>query len=425
MIGVVGGGLSGLLVGLELERRGIPFTIFEASPSLGGVVRSRRVEGRVLDYGPQRTRMIGPVRALIDELDLGERVRLAPPGLGLHVYRKGRLRAVPMGLGALMRSDVVGPAAKLRVLLEPLTRGARPDERVSDYFIRKFGRDLYHTLLGPFFGGLYAADPAQMEVDRVLAPLLDRVGRSLVLGLVRRGWAVSPPPACSFDEGMAVLPRALGHRLAPSIRSSDGVHALHPEGAGWTLESDSGRHRFDQVVVTVPPAPAGRLLETSVPGAGDRVGRLSCNPVAVVHLLASGTPRGMGFQVAFGEGLALRGVTFNDAMFTRTGLHTAYLGGAARPEVVEATDADIADRAVREFAIATGIEPAGVLDVTRVAIPGWDLAWRALDGLALPDGLHLCANWESRPGIPGRIARAVEVAEAVVARLGSASRVVQ
>ena len=46
------------------------------------------------------------------------------------------------------------------------------------------------------------------------------------------------------------------------------------------------------------------------------------------------------------------------------------------------------------------------LAVAREEMPAWDRSWAALDGLRLPPGLHVTANWESRPGIPGRMARA-------------------
>jgi oxygen-dependent protoporphyrinogen oxidase len=43
-------------------------------------------------------------------------------------------------------------------------------------------------------------------------------------------------------------------------------------------------------------------------------------------------------------------------------------------------------------------------------MPAWDLSWQALDGLDLPAGLHLAANWWSRPGLPGRLAEAERMA---------------
>jgi protoporphyrinogen/coproporphyrinogen III oxidase len=146
--------------------------------------------------------------------------------------------------------------------------------------------------------------------------------------------------------------------------------------------------------------------------AGDasrRIAELRYNPLAVVHLRADTGLRGLGYQVSLAETLRTRGVTFNDSLFGRTGVHTAYLGGARYPAVVQRSDADVAEIAVREFRVVTGRD-ADALAVSREWMPAWDRSWRAVEGLSLPRGLHLAANWESRPGIPGRLAQAERLA---------------
>ena len=98
----------------------------------------------------------------------------APPGLDLFVYRAGRLRRVPFSAASFLGSDIVGPGAKLRALLEPLTAGPDPRESVARYFTRKLGRELYETLVGPLYAGLYGSDPADMRVGLSLRHVLDR-----------------------------------------------------------------------------------------------------------------------------------------------------------------------------------------------------------------------------------------------------------
>ncbi|HUH11566.1 MAG TPA: hypothetical protein VMK65_00595, partial [Longimicrobiales bacterium] len=66
------------------------------------------------------------------------------------------------------------------------------------------------------------------------------------------------------------------------------------------------------------------------------------------------------------------------------------------------------------FRLCTGYE-GRVLAVERERMPAWDTSWAALDGLTLPEGLRIAANWESRPGIPGRLAQAARVAAALAA----------
>ncbi|HJR53873.1 MAG TPA: FAD/NAD(P)-binding protein, partial [Gemmatimonadota bacterium] len=54
MIGIVGAGLTGLALAHELARRGVEHVVLEAADRPGGVIESARVDGRVLDFGPQR-----------------------------------------------------------------------------------------------------------------------------------------------------------------------------------------------------------------------------------------------------------------------------------------------------------------------------------------------------------------------------------
>jgi oxygen-dependent protoporphyrinogen oxidase len=140
------------------------------------------------------------------------------------------------------------------------------------------------------------------------------------------------------------------------------------------------------------------------------LGKLVYNPLGVVHLHAETDLRGLGYQVGLGEDLATRGVTWNDSLFGREGVYTAYLGGAQNPAVVEEPDGTLGRLAADEFRRVTGYD-ARVLAVARERMPAWDLSWRALEGLELPAGIRIAANWMSRPGIPGRLAEARRLAE--------------
>lgn len=414
MIAIVGGGITGLTLADELRRRGADCLVLEADDRPGGVIHSARVDGRVLEWGPQRTRLTQAMGALIARLGLEEETITAPASLRLFVYRGGRLHPVPFSPGDFFRSDVVGWPAKLRLLVEPFTAGADPDESVADYFGRKVGREIYETLIAPLYGGLYASDPADMVVGLSLAHVLREFGveRSLLLPLLRRGGTIRPPAPLSFREGMQTLPDALARALGPALRLSAPVRRIEAGGAGWRLHLDDETLDAEHVVLTVPAPAAADLLEGPAPDAATALRRLHYNPLGVVHLDADTPLVGLGFQVAFTEMLALRGVTYNDALFGRRNVYTAYLGGARRPEVVELDDGALASLAVEEFHLCTGYD-AAPLAVAREWMPAWDASWRALRGFGLPDGLHVAANWKTRPGLPGRLVEARRMAEAL------------
>src|SRR5690606_28136 len=136
---VVGGGLTGLALGRELLLRQADFLVLEESPVPGGVIRSEELDGHLLDWGPQRARLTPGFARLVDELGLRGELLVAPDDLDLFVYAEGRLRRVPLTLGGLVRTDALRTRSKLRLLLEPLTRPAEPEESVAACFRRKAG----------------------------------------------------------------------------------------------------------------------------------------------------------------------------------------------------------------------------------------------------------------------------------------------
>jgi oxygen-dependent protoporphyrinogen oxidase len=145
------------------------------------------------------------------------------------------------------------------------------------------------------------------------------------------------------------------------------------------------------------------------PPAARAIGSLRYNPLAIVHLRADTDLRGLGYQMGLGERQATRGVTFNDSLFGRTGVYTSFLGGSRSPEIVDLGDRALGELAAAEFKAVTGYG-AAPMAVFRTAMPAWDDSWRNTRNLQLPDGLFLAANWESRPGIIGRLDQARRLA---------------
>lgn len=420
MIGIVGAGITGLSLAHELARRDVPHVVFEASERPGGVIRSGRVAGRLLEWGPQRGRLTETLRVYVRELGLEEELITAPPDLPLYVYADGKLRRAPFSAWGLVSGDLLSWPAKLRIPLEIFTRGPDPEERVADFFVRKIGREAYERFVGPLYGGLYASDPANMEVGLSLGYALREFGieRSLLVSLLRRGDSISPPPACSFTDGMQTLTDALFEANRDTIRLASPVRGVRPAGDGigrWSLELDEGEAVVDRVVLSCPARAAARILQPVAPDAAERVASLRYNPLGVVHLHAETDLEGMGYQVSLDQDLATRGVTWNTCLFDRDGVYTAYLGGAKSPEVVEKPDEELGRIAAEEFARVTGYG-AGVLSVAREAMPAWDVTWRAIRRLELPAGILVASNWESRPGIPGRLSQARRLARALAGR---------
>jgi len=412
MIGIVGGGISGLVLALELRRLGVEVTVWEAASVPGGVMRSELHGDLVLETGPQRARLSGPFRQLVESVGLTEDLVTAPADLPLYVYHRGRLRRAPLSFSQAVTTDLLPWWVKARVLAEPFTTGPRADERVGPFLRRKFGGAAYRALLGPLYGGLYASDPDRMPVKHALQRTLVELGvqRSILWRLFRSAGQGAESPPCSFRDGLGSLPIAITGKLGGSIRLNAPVRTLRRMADGWEVAVDRADGvRAEAVVLACPSAAAARLLGDAYPEAAARLSALRYNRLALVYLKSEARLRGLGYQVAFGESLETRGVTWNDSLFGRPGLYTAYLGGMKNPELPGWDDDRIAEIASREFEVATG-HRAEAVHVSRTSIPAWDETWDGLEGAEWPPDLRICSNYTARPGILGRITEAKRLA---------------
>ena len=412
MIGIVGGGISGLVLALELRRLGCEVTVWEAASVPGGVMRSRLHGDLVLEMGPQRARLSDRFRQLAESVGLTEHLVTAPEDLPLFVYHRGRLRRAPLSFSQAVTTDLLPWWAKARVLVEPLTAGPRADERVGPFLRRKFGGAAYRALLGPLYGGLYASDPDRMPVKHALARTLVELGvrRSILWRMLWSAGRAAESPPCSFREGLGSLPLAITGELGGSIQLETPVRTLRRVADGWEVTvGDADPVWAEAVVLACPADAAAHLLGDAYPHEAARLSALRYNRLALVYLKSEARLRGLGYQVAFGESLETRGVTWNDSLFGRRRLYTAYLGGMKSPELPDWDDDLISEIARREFEVVTG-HRAEVVHVSRTRIPAWDETWGGLEGAEWPPHIHICSNYTARPGILGRITDAQRLA---------------
>ena len=97
-VAVVGGGVTGLAATHYLAERGVDAVAFEADDQPGGVVQSRRVDGRVVEVGPQRMRRTPAVGDLVEavglagdivEADEGTELVFSAHGTPVHYLEEG------------------------------------------------------------------------------------------------------------------------------------------------------------------------------------------------------------------------------------------------------------------------------------------------------------------------------------------------
>jgi predicted NAD/FAD-dependent oxidoreductase len=260
---VVGAGPAGLAAARWLAERGLPVTVLEALPDVGGRTRSELHEGFVLDRGAAFLTSFYP-----RTLALARRhgVPLIRPGIHPGRSPQGQHLATPAGLvphqlgspGGLARFPLLPArdkartvAALLRLCLgrrahiaDPFSMARHDTEDGRRWGRRWFGAQGYEyvvrTAVEPFF--FYGAEEASAAVPRTLL-------RHAV------GWRLMTPA-----DGMGSLCRALAEGL--DVRCDHRVRVIRREGSGYVLEHGHGSTRAAAVIVAVP---AQALPELAAP----------------------------------------------------------------------------------------------------------------------------------------------------------------
>ncbi len=414
-VGVVGAGISGLSLTHYLREQGVETVTFESAAHPGGTIQSRTFDGRVLELGPQRLRLAGPVKSLVKELSLEAELREGNTDQPLYIYHDGAFRVAPLSLREALTTDLLSWYGKLRILAEPFIAGPRPGESVEAFLTRNFGHEAAHRLFAPLYTGLYGTEADEMLVEYSLGRALDRHGIEGSILKAVAPYAIKgrdPPPIVTFEDGLARLPEVLAKRHAESIEFSTPVEAVEPAGEGYELVTEDGRTRVDAVGMTPPAPTAAALLEPVDSTLAETLQEFNYNPIVVVHLHSDADIVGHGCQILPEAGFETLGMTWNASMLDRDGVYTAYLGGSRDNGLLERSDEEIGSIAAREFETLLGAE-AEVQNVHRwePGMPAYDRSWAALDRLDPPDDIEFVTNYTDRAGIIGRLTDAKGAAE--------------
>jgi oxygen-dependent protoporphyrinogen oxidase len=408
-VAVVGGGIAGLSAAYELYGRGVPFLLLEAGGRCGGAIRSERVNGFLLEAGPD-TLLAQKPAGLALARELGLESRLVPVNMEqrtLYVLHGGRLHALPDGmvlgvptrLAPLARTRLFTWPGKLRMAADfVIPRGpAGADESIAAFFRRRLGEEALGRLAGPFLAGIHAGDPECLSLSANFPTLsaLEARHRSLIRGLLAsRPRTPGPPPPIfySLRDGLGELVDGLlAHLPSDRIRFHWPVTAVRHSGEGFAV-SAGGRPelRVRAVVLALPPRHASTLLAGMDPEAAQVLGGIRFASSAAVYL---GYRRedvahpldGHGLIVPEGQGLATSAVSFVSTKFPGRApeghvLVRGFLGGMRRPESIGSSAEDLAARVHGEMAPVLGLRGQPVL--TRIyrwpsATPQMEVGHRA------------------------------------------------
>jgi protoporphyrinogen/coproporphyrinogen III oxidase len=450
-VAIVGGGISGLTTAFYLEqerRRGAPIEIvvFESTPRFGGVIQTERVEGCIIEAGPDSFLTSKPwARQLCDDLRLSSQL-IGPRDAERKTYIlvNGKLEPIPPGmqmmvptkLAPVLSSRLFSAGTKWAMLREylapPEPLGADEDESVASFVSRHFNAEMVERLADPLLSGIYGGDASRLSARATLPQMIDSEYRyhSLVRGALaaRNAHEDKTPPQplfTSMRDGMQRIVDSLVRQLPREmLRSSRPVETLTPRDPGWQLISSGVVEDFDHVILALPSYASGKLMAV-VPGSERLVeilSELSYSSAVTVALTFNSAeinlPEGFGFLVPHSSGRQMMACTFTHRKFEHrapegTALLRVFLGGTRNPAIVERSDTEIIETVRTELREILGVaaepriarvfkwrnamaqyEVGHLLRIARLEMhmqrfPGLHLTGNAYHGIGIPDCVRL------------------------------------
>jgi oxygen-dependent protoporphyrinogen oxidase len=403
---IVGAGISGLALAYRLQQANssLDITVLEQRDRPGGTVWTERRDGFQIEIGPNGFLDNKPSTiTLCRDLGLGEQLVPASESAGLNRYLffGEKLKLLPNGLGAFLRSDLLSWHGKFNFLSEWFRRPRRGpgDESIETFARRRAGNEVADVFADAFVTGIYAGDPALLSV-RASFPRLAMLEEKY--GSVMKGFACSlrerraeaqakgePPPRAgkmwSLREGLRGLIEQLTRRLAPPPVCGAGVKrvegASDPSQPAWIVRGHArDKWAADAVVLTCPAYQQAALLADLDSELADRVGDIAYNRVAVVALgyRRADVPHdldGFGYIAPQRTRREVLGVQWCSSIFSDRApqgfvLLRAMCGGWHRAEVAGWDDPRLLDAVRADLRQALGVTAAPVMH----HVARWDRA---------------------------------------------------
>ncbi len=443
---IIGGGISGLASAWWLARSGLSVEVWEANNRPGGKIMSTRQDGYLTERAASMVLNFRPeVAELVREagLESTKTSRLPSAETRRYLLHRGRLKALPMRMGAMVASPLWSLRGKLRLLAEPfIFSSGRADESVSEFITRRLGPEVLEKAMEPFIAGTLAADANQASAAAVLPRLTaleqryGSIGAGILVNRLLRRRTACTTDTFSFSGGMGTLVETLAKTPGINLRIGHTAEELVREQDGWQVTATAPlgqRTVYAHHVIVATPAPAAAALVKSLDNElAELLRGIGYAGVTVVHVGMSrnavGHPLdGTGFLAPKGESATLTGNLWMSTLFPDRAppgkiLLTSYLGGTRAPQVAGWNDEHLVHETLRTLRPLIDIktDPEMVrIDRHREALPVYHGAYQArMQAIAarlqhIP-GLHLEANYKGGVSVRDRLASGYAVANQIL-----------
>ncbi len=374
---IIGAGISGLTTAHWLNKEGYKIKVIEANPYVGGSMISEEIDGYLIDYGPNSGLETSTlIKTLIDDLDLKKEFIYAnKEGNKRYILKNNELIPLPMNPKEFVSTKLFSAKAKLRLGLEPFIGKSNDGyyQSISEFVIRRLGREFLDYAINPFVAGVYAGNPDRLSVKSAFPKLfaLEEKYGGLIKGTIKgakerkkRGEESKQSAAMfSFKKGMATLPFAVAQKLGNKVLLNAEVISVIKRNGKFTvsykIENKTNEVLADIVISTVPAYIAAKIFTGIDKKASEHLKQIYYPPVQVLYLgydkkNISRNLDGFGFLIPANEKKKFLGALWSSVIFdnrvpeNKAGF-TLFIGGARSPELFKINNKKLVTEVIKEF----------------------------------------------------------------------------
>ena len=395
-IAVIGGGVSGLATAYFIRKeanaqgRKVQVDLFEREDRPGGKFEARKESGYLVEGGPNGFLDSKPwTLDLVRELGMEDRLLPSDQAAARRfIYSNGRLHELKASILSFFLNGPLSVRGRLRIIGElwaPTTPKGE-DTALSEFAIRRMGKEALEKLLDPMVSGIFAGDPYRMSLRASfprIAELEDNYG-GLTKAMLKissekkkakkRGEdvGVSSGPSgpggvlTTFKTGINELTDRLALELGDRFHSEEEVGTLREDKGLWKITSRGGDYSADAVVLATPSDVSAGILSETAPDTAAILDQIPYSPMAVIGLgydLADLTPppHGFGYLIPSVEKVKLLGALWDTSIFPGFRadkdhfLIRAMVGGARDHETPFLPDIDLLDLIRKNLSLTMGL----------------------------------------------------------------------
>lgn len=454
---IVGGGIAGLAAAHKLrELKGdqLKVILIDSGKEPGGVINTRKIDDCLLDTGPDAFITLKP-----EALNLCKRIGFSenlvntnPEKRHTLIVKDKTLYPVPDGFMMLAPtkmwpfavSPLFSPLGKLRMAMEYFLPPLAPahEETLSEFIIRRLGKEALDRIAQPMIGGIYAGDPEKLSLKAIMPRFLEMesISGSIIKAFLKsktKGTTGDSGARYSLfttpERGMKSFVDAIVKRLDKiSILKNTVVTKIDPvnnqNSYRITMENNKTINA-DGLIIATPARVASSLLSKIDKNLSSLTESINYSSSAVLNLIFKSKDindnlDGFGFVVPARERLSLMACTFTSVKFpnrTPSDLVSlrAFIGGALNPQILENDDQSIVNMVLSDLhrLLRFNGKPINwVLTRHQQAMPQYEIGHlekvnEIEQRLASLKNVFLCGNSYTGIGIPDCIKSGEHAAE--------------